>query len=113
MATSSFDRWALWQLTRARVVSFLREPEAVFWVFAFPVLLALALGIAFRNQGPQKSAVGVLAGPGAAETARRLGAAPDLTVSVVAPEAAEAALRRGKIAVLVHPEDGGVPALEY
>ena len=36
------------QLTRARVVEFLREPEAIFWVFLFPVLLAVALGVAFR-----------------------------------------------------------------
>jgi len=29
----------------------LREREAVFWVFVFPVLLAAGLGIAFRNRG--------------------------------------------------------------
>src|SRR5437773_1985980 len=112
MATSSFDRWALWQLTRARVVSFLREPEAVFWVFAFPILLALALGIAFRNQGPQKSAIGVEAGPRADSVAQALGASPDLTVTVLARDAAAAALRRGKIAVLVRP-GALVPELEY
>ena len=50
---------ALWHLTRQRIVVFLREPEAVFWVFAFPVLMALALGIAFRSQGPQKSRIAV------------------------------------------------------
>ena len=32
------------ELTRARLVEFVREPEAVFWVFVFPVLLALATG---------------------------------------------------------------------
>jgi len=40
------------QLTLARAREFYREPEAVFWVFGFPVVLAFALGIAFRNQGP-------------------------------------------------------------
>src|SRR5262249_26012032 len=59
------ERSALWQLTHARMMGFLREPEALFWVFAFPLLLALALGIAFRNSGPQKSNVGVVMGPGA------------------------------------------------
>ncbi|KAB2964216.1 MAG: ABC transporter permease, partial [Thermoanaerobaculia bacterium] len=48
----------LWQLTRARVVEFLREPEALFWVFIFPVLLAVALGVAFRNQPPAPVPVG-------------------------------------------------------
>jgi ABC-type multidrug transport system permease subunit len=38
---------------------FLREPEAVFWVFVFPMLLAFALGIAFRNTAPEKIRVGV------------------------------------------------------
>src|SRR2546425_3549682 len=112
MGTSSLDHWALWQLTRSRVVSFLREPEAVFWVFAFPILLALALGIAFRNQGPQKSAVGVEAGPHAESVARTLAASPDLTVSVLARDEAAAGLRRGKTAVLVRPGDG-TPEVEY
>jgi len=29
---------------------FLREPEAIFWIFIFPILLAIGLGIAFRNR---------------------------------------------------------------
>ena len=45
-------RNALVQLTLARLREFAREPEAVFWVFVFPVLLALALGIAFRDPDP-------------------------------------------------------------
>ncbi|NIT98964.1 MAG: hypothetical protein GWN79_27790, partial [Actinobacteria bacterium] len=31
----------LWTLSLARMREFWREPEAIFWVFAFPVLLAL------------------------------------------------------------------------
>ena len=38
------------ELSMARIKEFVREPEAMFWVFVFPVLLALALGIAFRHQ---------------------------------------------------------------
>ncbi len=48
------------ELTTARLKEFLREPEAVFWVFAFPVLMALALGVAFRTQKPADVNVGVL-----------------------------------------------------
>jgi ABC-type multidrug transport system permease subunit len=33
-----------------RVRLFFREPEAVFWVFVFPILLSIGLGIAFRNR---------------------------------------------------------------
>ena len=38
----------LFQLTLARLREFYREPDAVFWVFGFPLVLAFALGIAFR-----------------------------------------------------------------
>jgi ABC-2 type transport system permease protein len=91
------------ELTRARMREFLREPEAVFWVFAFPVLMALALGIAFRSERAQESVVGVLASPAAAETARVLGGTPGLRVREVPAEEAEAALRNGHVSLLVVP----------
>lgn len=47
---SSLYQSSLFQLTAARLRLFFREPEAVFWIFAFPILLSLGLGIAFRNQ---------------------------------------------------------------
>ncbi|HET9013877.1 MAG TPA: hypothetical protein VFN38_18760, partial [Gemmatimonadaceae bacterium] len=50
-ATSARPHWSersLVQLTLVRFKEFLREPEAVFWTFAFPVILAFGLGIAFR-----------------------------------------------------------------
>lgn len=47
---------SLKELTRARILEFLREPEAIFWVFVFPVLLAVALGIAFREPATAGSA---------------------------------------------------------
>lgn len=46
----------LLELTRARILEFYREPEAIFWVFLFPVLLAVALGIAFREPATADSA---------------------------------------------------------
>jgi ABC transporter DrrB family efflux protein len=33
-----------------RIKLYLREPEAIFWTFVFPILLAVGLGIAFRNR---------------------------------------------------------------
>ena len=49
------------QLTLVRYREFVREPEAVFWVFVFPVLLAAGLGIAFRNRPPERVPVAVVA----------------------------------------------------
>jgi ABC-2 type transport system permease protein len=41
---------SLFQLTMVRFRLFWREPEAIFWIFIFPILLAVGLGIAFRNR---------------------------------------------------------------
>ena len=63
------NRSALVQLSLAKIRDLLREPEALFWVFAFPLLLALALGIAFRSSGGEELAVGVQPGaPALVET---------------------------------------------
>ncbi len=47
---SSLQHSSLFQLTLTRFRLFLREPEAIFWIFIFPILLAVGLGIAFRNR---------------------------------------------------------------
>jgi ABC-type multidrug transport system permease subunit len=49
---SRLEQSSLYQLTSARFRLFWREPEALFWIFAFPLLLAVGLGIAFRNRPP-------------------------------------------------------------
>src|SRR5437763_16117740 len=45
---------SLVQLTLARFRGFIREPEAVFWTFVFPILLAVGLGVAFRSRAPER-----------------------------------------------------------
>ena len=44
---------SLWLLTLTRFRLFFREPSAVFWSFGFPILLSIALGIAFREKPPE------------------------------------------------------------
>jgi ABC-2 type transport system permease protein len=44
---------SLYQLTSSRLRLFLREPDSVFWIFVFPVLVAIGLGIAFRSRPPE------------------------------------------------------------
>lgn len=101
-------RSPLAELTLARLREFLREPEALFWVFAFPVLLALALGLAFRGKETEMVPVGVAAGPRAAATAEALALSPALRPRVYAPAAGREALRTGKVALLVEEGDGPV-----
>ncbi|HXT50125.1 MAG TPA: ABC transporter permease, partial [Thermoanaerobaculia bacterium] len=50
----------LLEITRARLLEFWRQPEALFWVFAFPVIMAVVLGLAFRSKPPAELPVGVL-----------------------------------------------------
>ncbi|HEX9482974.1 MAG TPA: hypothetical protein VF929_00275, partial [Gemmatimonadaceae bacterium] len=53
---------SLAQLTLVRFREFIREPEAVFWTFAFPIILALGLGIAFRNKPADVVTIGAIHG---------------------------------------------------
>jgi ABC-type multidrug transport system permease subunit len=101
----------LWQLTLARLRLFYREPETVFWAFVFPVLLTIALGVAFRSRPPDPIAVGVAAGPGAEAARAALAARDDVRVEVLDGAAAPAALRTGKVAVVVEP--GDPPTLRF
>jgi ABC-type multidrug transport system permease subunit len=97
------QRHPLWHLTAAKVREYLREPEAIFWVLVFPVLLALALGIAFRAKGPEVLPVGVQEGPEALDYVRALEQDPLLSVKLVAPDDARKELAAGKVALVVIP----------
>ena len=94
------------ELTATRVREFLREKEAVFWVFVFPVLMTFALGIAFRNTAPDKTLVAI---EGAATESRVneitnvLTASPEINATVLSPSDAAQALRSGKVSIVVKP----------
>src|SRR5438552_8015465 len=92
----------LFELTRARFLEFIREPEAVFWVFVFPVIMALALGYAFREKPPEAAAVGVT-GKALSDLVRRALADAPLIKPRLFPSVAEGrtALASGKIALLI------------
>src|SRR3954454_22680455 len=93
---------SLAQLTLVRFREFIREPEAVFWTFLFPVVLAIGLGIAFRNKPADVIAVGVVRGAAAADTlAARLTRGGGLKVIALANEAAaQRALSTGDVALV-------------
>jgi ABC-type multidrug transport system permease subunit len=93
------------QLALARFRGFYREPDAVFWTFGFPILLTIALGIAFRAKPPDPVRVAVVAGPGAEAARAALGAGESVEVRVLAPDEARRALRGGHVAIVVEPGD--------
>ncbi|CAN5475366.1 hypothetical protein BH10PLA2_BH10PLA2_06480 [soil metagenome] len=60
------------QLFLARLREFYREPEAIFWVYGFPLILAIGLGIAFASKKPQPPVVDILESPTASKAAADL-----------------------------------------
>jgi len=90
------------ELTRTRFREFLREPEAVFWTFIFPLLLAGGLGLAFRSRPSDVAKVGILSSAPAAEVIRTA-LAGDSSLQIVSLDdtAAVNALRIGTVALVV------------
>jgi ABC-2 type transport system permease protein len=68
----NMTRWrAFRQLVLARVREFFREPEAIFWVYGFPILLALGLGVAFKDREPTPPNVDIVESAGTRAEALR------------------------------------------
>ncbi len=93
------------ELALARTKEFLREKEAMFWVFGFPLILALALGFAFREKPPDRIPVGVVAGPNALQQLAALQKSKTLLPRVMNEQEARDALRRGKVSLLIEGSD--------
>ena len=100
-------RHPLYELTLARVLEFVRDPAALFWTFGFPVLLAVALGIAFRDAPPPELAVVVdAAHPEAEALSRALDDSEGLTAEVLPIAAAREAVARGRAELMVGEPSG-------
>lgn len=105
-------RPAVVELTLMRLRELLREPEAIFWVFVFPLLMAGVLGLAFRSQPPEPLEVAVMAGPHAATRAAALGASPDLRVRVLPENEARQALARARVLLVVSDSEPALYVLD-
>lgn len=104
--------WAdhpLVQLTLVRFLEFVREPEALFWVFIFPILLAAGLGIAFRNRPAEVLKIAVVS----PQLAQSIGQEKLLDIQQLPAAQAEEALRTGKVALLAVPGPSGSVVYKY
>ena len=95
---------SLYQLTAMRFRLFLREPEAIFWVFFFPILLAMGLGIAFRNRPPEV----MQAGATSVRLTHALAADKGLAAETMDEAAGTKALATGRILLLAIEGPQGV-----
>jgi len=106
-------RWSGYlHLLGARMLELKREPEVVFWVFVFPLLLAAGLGIAFRNKPADASSVAIVDGPGAKQALTLLQRSPQhasFKIDVQDENTAKKGFRLGKYDLVIEPgESGGV-----
>src|SRR5215471_5983048 len=99
----------LMELTLMRFREFWREPEALFWTFVFPILMAVALGIAFRNRPPDVLKIAAIT----PELTQSLRTEKQLDVQELPANAAEEALRTGKVALVAAPAPAGGVKYRY
>jgi ABC-2 type transport system permease protein len=101
-------RWSGYRhLLGARMLELKREPEVVFWVFIFPLLLALGLGIAFRNKPADAVPVAIVQGAGSEDAAALLARSPQhasFKIKVESLDNARKGLRLGKYDLVIEPD---------
>ena len=98
------EQSSLYQLTRIRFLLVWREPEAIFWIFIFPILLAVGLGIAFRNRPPDVLPVAATS----AQLTRALAADKGLRVTQMDQSGGKHSLDTGTVLLLVREQPDGV-----
>ena len=110
-------RWSAFNhLLLARMKEMQREPEIIFWVFGFPILLALGLGIAFRNKPADATSIAIVASPGAENTLSLLQTSPQhasIRATVLDETSALRGLRLGKYDLVVQPQADGTLQYRY
>jgi ABC-2 type transport system permease protein len=116
-ATRRNGRWSGYQhLLLARLRELQREPEVIFWVFVFPLLLALGLGIAFRNKPADATPIAIISGPSAQATLALLARSPQnslIHAEVVEREQAMQGFRLGKYDLVVEADQKGSVQYRY
>jgi ABC-2 type transport system permease protein len=102
-------RWSgFTHLLMARMKELKREPEVIFWVFIFPLLLALGLGIAFRNKPAAITRIAIVAGPGAEHAMSLLEQKKaSIRAEVLDQSLALQGFRLGKYDLVVEPDANG------
>src|SRR5262245_3037507 len=101
------------EIFMARLREFYREPEAIFWVYGFPLIMVVALGIAFRNQPIEQVTVDVQDGPGASKIVDQLSQDSKFKVQLNSAETSRTRLRTGKTELVVIPPAPGGDATTY
>ena len=105
--------WPLAELTLARLREFYREPEALFWVYGFPILLVVGLGIAFRNQPVERITIDVIEGPQSQAVLEALSKQEKFVPRLVTQDEARVHLRTGRTELVVTASGDDSPGYQY
>jgi ABC-2 type transport system permease protein len=104
-------RWSGYALLLGvRMKELFREPEVIFWIFLFPILLAFGLGIAFRNKPIEHVNIVFADQQGAAQLQQLLKSAPDserFNAQLQPPDQAANSFRLGKVDLEIVPDGHG------
>ncbi len=95
---------ALLQITASRIREFYREPAAIFWVYGFPLIMAAALGIAFRQRPIEQPIAVDLVGSGAEALQKKLETDNRFKLTVSPKEDWKRRLRAGKTDLVIETE---------
>jgi ABC-2 type transport system permease protein len=93
------------ELTLARLREFVREPEALFWAFVFPIVMSVALAVAFPGRGSRPVVIGLGEGPRADEVRQALSADDGIAVRDVPARDEIRAIREGDVHLVLIPTD--------
>ncbi len=111
--SSTVRQHPFFSLIAARVREFLREPAAIFWVYVFPLIMVVALGIAFRNKPVGGFTVAVRAGAGAEQVRQTLEGDGRFRVSVCDEQESRLRLRTGRAELVIVPSSDAAGGYDY
>ena len=95
----------IFSITLTRLKEFIRRPEAVFWVYFFPILMVVVLGVAFRNQTQEVFPVDIIEGPHATRMKQHLDESEQIDATIVPLAESRKRLRTGKTTLAVSTTD--------
>jgi ABC-2 type transport system permease protein len=101
----------------ARLREFYRQPARIFWVYGFPTVLAVCLGLAFQSRPPESVQVDLVRGPASApiekalrdyDSRARVQRKPGVQLRVEPEDVARRRLQTGKTPLVVEATASGV-----
>ena len=98
----------IYSVALTRLKEFIRRPEAVFWVYFFPVLMVIVLGIAFR-QSKEVFQINVVQGPHADAIISQLASNDQIKTLTVSEADGRRRLRTGKAVLSISAKNETIP----